>query len=155
MYYNIFVSTNDSAYVIWKSNTSLTSSRFYGKNNYRYKFFSVASDSIGLAEAQKLNFEANTLVKVPKIGVEEATFEKPQFVVYPNPAGTGTMIHLLSPVDLTVEVSLIDIRGKELLHFTKMKLTSGENALNLQGLTLKQGVYFIVIDGQGKKLVIE
>jgi len=82
--YSVFVAINDSAYIAWRSNTSLTSDTFYGRDKYNYKFYSIATDSLGLAEPVPDQPDTETDV-IDKSSIE--TISGFQHVsIYPNPA---------------------------------------------------------------------
>jgi len=82
--YSIFVSENDSDYVLWKTTTANnTSDVFKGHNGSNYKFFSIASDSIGLTEKEKLTYDAMTTVSV-QVGIKDVNKPAPQVLLYPT-----------------------------------------------------------------------
>ena len=151
MNFNVFVSTNDSAYLIWKSNTNLTSSQFKGKNNFKYKFFCLATDSIGLAEPQKFIAEATTTVKLSSSDVTEETIITPSFKIYPNP--TSNLLHLeinLQTSEL-VNIFITDIAGRSVELTKNMNVSSGKNAIEFNMSEFKNGLYFITVQTSKEK----
>ncbi len=60
--YTIYVSDNGGSFTPWLSNTTLTQSNYSGVNGHTYRFYSIASDLAGNAEATKAGAEASTIV---------------------------------------------------------------------------------------------
>ncbi|NTW32088.1 MAG: T9SS type A sorting domain-containing protein [Bacteroidetes bacterium] len=140
--YNIFVSENDSDYVLWKAATNNTSAVFAGNKGHNYKFFCIASDSIGLTEAQKLTPEAVTTVST---GIQDVNNPVSQFQFYPNPAINNVIldINLISAQNVWVEV--IDMYGKKLIMDNYSELPSGKNLKRIKTDRLNNGVYNIIL----------
>ncbi len=141
-YYNIFVSKNDSPYVLWKANTSNTSAVFYGKKAGNYKFFSIASDSIGLTEVQKLVPEAVTRVTV---GVESKINLVSQYQIYPNPASNKVTIELDLTQPAEFEIKMIDMTGRIFLFENKRAKSIGKTSWQFDTSNIPQGVYMLTI----------
>ena len=140
--YNIFVSENDSDYVLWKAATNNTSAIFTGNIGKKYKFFCIASDSIGLTEAQKLTPEAVTTVIT---GIKDVKNLVSQFQFYPNPAVNNVVldINLISTQNVWVEV--IDMYGKKLIMVNYNELSSGRNLKLIRIDELNNGIYDIIL----------
>jgi RHS repeat-associated protein len=64
--YDVYVSTNGSAYALWQHDVTATSASFTGVFNNRYAFYSVASDNVGHEEATP--GVADATVEVVKAG---------------------------------------------------------------------------------------
>ena len=82
--YSVFVAINDSAYIAWRSNTSLTSDTFYGRDKYNYKFYTIATDSLGLTERVPDQPDTETDV-IDKSDIENMSGGQ-KLAIYPNPA---------------------------------------------------------------------
>ncbi len=105
--YSVFVSINDSAYVAWKSNTSLMSDTFYGRDKYDYKFYSVATDSLGLSEIAPDKADTETSV-IDKSGINE--LNKMGVSVFPNPVHDQLYVDLTQAA--TTNVSFYQLDGR-------------------------------------------
>ncbi|MEI6143028.1 MAG: T9SS type A sorting domain-containing protein [Mariniphaga sp.] len=62
-YFDIYVSENNGNYKLWKSNLTTLNAQFYGIPKNKYKFYSIATDSIGFSETPKLTAEAEIQFK--------------------------------------------------------------------------------------------
>ncbi len=141
-YYHIFVSKNDSPYVLWKGNTSSTSAIFYGKKAGNYKFFSIASDSIGLTEVQKLVPEAVTRVTV---GIESEKNLVTQIQIYPNPARNKITVEMDLTEPSNFEMVLVDMTGRVVVKDVKQAKYAGKNTWQYDTSNIPQGVYMMSI----------
>jgi hypothetical protein len=131
----IFVSVNDSAYYLWKTANSTAPINFSGKNGKTYKFYSLATDSIGLAEPQKLQAEAVTTVLVTDKA--DVTIS-PKVSFYPNPASDFIMINADVRTSRDAIVRLIDVYGKIVL---VQPLVAGTQKISL--VNLPDGTYIM------------
>lgn len=155
--YSIFVSENDSAFVLWKSASYAGEEKFIGKNNHKYAFFSVATDSIGFVESFKEEAEATTIVEV-QVSVNELSNKK-VFSVYPNPAQQKCTIELnvVEGEELTLEIE--DVIGRKFQSLDRQFSKTGITKIELDISSLSDGIYFIQINGenvsQRQKLIIK
>ncbi len=62
--FDVYVATDDGAYVRLLERTALTGTVFTGESGRRYRFYSVATDAAGNAEATPASADAETLVSV-------------------------------------------------------------------------------------------
>lgn len=62
--FDVFVSDNDGAYSLWLDNTTLNTSNFVGQNGHTYRFYTVATDNVGLTELAPPVADATTSVNV-------------------------------------------------------------------------------------------
>jgi hypothetical protein len=156
--YNIFVSTNDKEYVLWKSASAPGVDGFKGKDGDTYKFYSIATDSIGLTETRKLSPEATTTMNV-KTGVEKINANGNIMQVLPNPAEQQCNVTFNFPVSSEISISLEDISGKRILTIDKQKYQAGRQTslINLSGI--QNGMYFVKLYNGNKtyyqKLIIK
>jgi|GEM_PF-1542614 len=149
--YNVFVSENDSAYALWQSATSNTSAVFHANISCHYKFFSIAYDSIGLTEAQKLNPEATTTIVV---GLDAINKPNCRFQLYPNPAADFVSIKIDSPLKDEPTICIYSIVGKligtQILQSDLQQIFIGD---------LSSGIYLVELRSkdwaQQQKLVIQ
>ncbi len=140
--FNIFVSENDSAYYLWKISGTAGSAVFNGHTRSNYKFFSLASDSLGFTEAQKLTPEAVTTIIV---GMNDLNNLVSQFRVYPNPASSQVALdfNLISAQHVWVEI--IDMYGKSLIQVNYNELPSGKNLKRISTDMLGNGIYNVTL----------
>ncbi|MCB9241203.1 MAG: hypothetical protein H6608_08725 [Flavobacteriales bacterium] len=146
--YNVFVSENDSAFKIWKSNTSLTSDDFQGHNGYRYAFYSVAVDSLGLSEGFPETADAETTISVPD-AVETHQLDY-RVRTYPNPAKDVIYVDLLD-----VARASFELRNVSGVVMRSGALVSGENQIATDGLSHQIYVLTIELDGGTVNRLIE
>ncbi len=142
--YNIFVSVNDSAYVLWKIAKTAGSAEFTGKDGYQYRFFSVATDSIGFAEPYKTSAEAVTVVDVNTgSGLTGNVFAEIQ--VYPNPADQYCTVAFNMKNPGEVEILLHDITGRTTYRKTRDFWPSGLQRARLDLKDIPDGLYLVQI----------
>ncbi len=88
--YDIYVSDNNGSYTLWLDDTVLATSNFSGENGHTYRFYSVATDNVGLSQSTPASAQAITLAFVnsaPVIsGQSTVTYVKgqPATLVAPN-----------------------------------------------------------------------
>lgn len=157
-YYHVFVSTNDSAYVLWLNYTSKTSELFVGKDHNRYKFFVVATDSLDLNEPFKTVAEAETQVKVIHAGLEGLNQNISQLKIYPNPARDQVLVQFETQIPETLGIAIYDMSGA-CLQRQSVSTQVGINKIELDTRKLKSGMYLIHIElpgaGYFEKLMVE
>ncbi|WP_375327646.1 cadherin repeat domain-containing protein [Microcystis sp. BLCC-F210] len=66
--YDIYVSTDNGAYTLWKDNITATSAPFEGQPGKTYRFYSVATDNLGLIETAPTQPDATTTVGTVNVG---------------------------------------------------------------------------------------
>jgi len=156
--YNIFVSTNNSEYMLWKAASIPGEAEFKGKNGSTYKFYSLATDSIGFTETRKLNPEATTTLDI-KVGIDQMDANGNIIQVFPNPAEHQCNVMFNFPNSTEVSISLQDISGKRIIALDKQMYQAGKQVvvLNLNGIP--NGLYFVKLYNNKKtyyqKLVIK
>jgi RHS repeat-associated protein len=60
--YNVYVSDNGGVYTLWQSDTTNTSATYTGKTGHVYRFYSVATDDLGLVQPTPASPQATTKV---------------------------------------------------------------------------------------------
>ncbi len=149
--YNIFVSDNDSAFVVWKAFTNNTSDIFNGVVGHNYKFFCIASDSVGLTEAQKLLPEATTTVVT---GIKDHTKPDSQFKLYPNPASDIVTFNIGNVNNAEMTLTIYSVVGELIRTETLQK-----NQKQISVKDLNTGIYMVEIKSadwsKKQKLVIQ
>jgi len=133
--YTVMVSVNDSDFVVWKSNTSLTSDTYFGRNKTRYAFYSIATDSLGLTEGINDEADASTYVKVNTGSIDDLM--KQQIVIGTNAVSDLLTIKLNEPGEATI----YDISGRLLMQST---LNAGINNLIISHLIPQ--TYVVVVN---------
>ncbi len=156
--YNIFVSTNDKEYVLWKTAPAPGVAEFKGKDGDTYKFYSIAADSIGLTETRKLSPEATTTMDV-KAGIGKINADGNIMQVFPNPAERQCNVMFNFPVSSEVSISLEDISGKRIMTIEKQKYQSGRQTASINLSGIPNGLYFVKLNNGSKayyqKLIIK
>ncbi len=62
--YDIYVSTDNGPFVLWKDNTAQTQATFTGQNGHTYAFYSTAQDAVGHVEQAPATPDAQTQVRI-------------------------------------------------------------------------------------------
>ena len=60
--YDVYVSVNNAPFVLWQSQTTRLFANYTGNFDSNYRFYSIATDSLGNREANKVNAEALTIL---------------------------------------------------------------------------------------------
>lgn len=140
-HYSVFVSINDSAYVAWKSNTSQTSDTFFGRDFYNYKFYSIATDSLGLTQTEPSGPDTETDV-VDKSGIADVSGSN--HLIYPNPNKGVVYINWGGNAASGI---LTDIQGRTVKQFD---VERGRNVIDLKDL---ENDSYILQVGNGAELI--
>jgi hypothetical protein len=155
--FNIFVSTNDKEYILWKVAPKPGEAKFTGKNGNKYKFFSEAIDSLGIAEPMKATAEAVTTMQI-KTGLGSLDANNARIQVFPNPASQQCKVLFNCSEAGEISIALLDISGKTIRMVEKQKYPAGKHAVdfNLEGVS--EGVYIVKVFDASKmfhqKLVV-
>jgi hypothetical protein len=76
-----YVSDNGGAYTLWQSDTTKTSAKFAGKSGHTYRFYSVATDELGLVQPTPASAQATTKVELsqpsPPVVTVTSAYEVP------------------------------------------------------------------------------
>jgi hypothetical protein len=115
---------------------------FKGKDGFKYKFFSVATDSIGFAENMKSKPEAITILDL-KTSSEIQNLHEDVFKLYPNPAKQVCNLIFYLTVESEIEISVSDISGKKILMKEPQKYGNGKQIVELQLGNLPDGLYMV------------
>lgn len=75
-------------------------------------------------------------------------------IAYPNPADKDLNIELQSETNITANITVKDVNGKEIIT-TKQKLQIGKNKFTLDVAKLKVGFYFVTINANNKQSVLK
>lgn len=147
-FFSVFVSINDSAYVAWKSNTSLVSDTFYGRDHHRYAFYSIATDSLGLTQLPPDNPDASTEVLDRSLVENMANIN---YLVYPNPA--QDRLYVQSNTTEVSKLTAYSLQGQEVGGW---EIKPGLNVVKLP--ELPADVYLVRIESKNgiawKKIAI-
>ncbi len=69
---------------------------------------------------------------------------------YPNPFNPITRIEFSIPVEADVKIKVYDISGRETATVLEQKLKAGKYAVNFNGENFSSGIYFYVMETDGK-----
>ena len=86
-YYDIYVSTDNSEYLLWLSHTSATSAVFNGEDGHSYAFYSVAYDNVGNVE--EVPSEPDAVVAFNRPPVADAGSDQTIWCAYNAELGTS------------------------------------------------------------------
>ncbi len=94
--YDVFVSANNGAFELWQNDTTTTSATYGGQVGSSYRFYSVATDQVGLMEPTPNGAQAATrVIKANFAPTGVAPFE----TVANENAAPGTVIGRLTAID--------------------------------------------------------
>ena len=145
----VFVSKDDSAFSLCKTAYGVNAFEFTGRRGSNYKFYTIATDSIGFSEAQKTSYEAitNISMDVPILNVPA------QFEIYPNPASTHLTLNVGTAFSNDLMLKIYSLDGKLIRN---QKLLQSIQTLNVSDLS--PGVYLVELKSEAwsekKRLVI-
>jgi len=66
--YDIYVSTDNGVYTLWKDNITTTSATYSGQTGKTYRFYSTATDNLGITETAPTQPDATTTVGTVNVG---------------------------------------------------------------------------------------
>jgi len=140
--YNIFVSKNDSAYVLWKVASKAGTADFKGKDGFNYKFISIASDSIGFTESFKSKPDASTTIDLKTFADIVYTGDD-VFKLYPNPAKQVCTVMFNVNEECKIEIIVTDVSGKKVLINDVKKYQTGNQQVELNLSGIPDGMYIV------------
>ncbi|MGV3587765.1 MAG: DUF7619 domain-containing protein [Adhaeribacter sp.] len=148
--YDIYVSVNDSTFVLWLSGTSDTSAVYPGHPDHTYRFYSIATDRAKNAEIKSLVEATTTVPKGDPLGIPNDPDPKDLFAVYPNPANSEVNVKGQN----ISSIRIMDTAGRQ-LYISKNKNVSSA-VIDISKFS--KGIYLIEVqlsDGQRqvKKLI--
>lgn len=140
-YYTIYVSENDSDYYSWVSGGISESAIFNGNNKYKYKFYSVATDSLGLGEEHPT--VAQTSTEVDHLGVIKKLGQGDVDVTfYPNPARDVLTVNIKRGGN--GHLTIYNMQGQVV---KEMPVEMGSNAINISDLPRQSYLFKTTING--------
>lgn len=128
-YYSIYVSENDSDYISWTGRSDELSASFQGKNGQRYRFYSVATDSLGISEIHPAVADAFTEIILLQ-NTREISRNAHLISMFPNPVTDEIQI-VLEASSKSGTMELFDMQGRLLL---TQKLQPGKNTIHVSQL---------------------
>jgi hypothetical protein len=158
-YYSIFVSRNNAAYQVWKSETNTTSAIFTGQRGITYRFYSIAVDSADNIERIKILPEATTRIEGTN-GVKEYTqYENWLGQNIPNPFTNQTTIPFhLSEASRKVTLTIMTVNSQVVKTYNYGAMPIGNHSAFVDIQNLPAGVYFyrLSVDGSflTKRMVV-
>ncbi len=141
--FTIHVSVDGGPDSVWLDRVSETSATFTGSPGHSYAFFSVARDSVFLAEAAPGQPDAQTTIS-PLVGVGEKRFVFALRGAWPNPADSRLLVAFELPARLPGALDLFDLAGRRVAHREIGDLAPGVHSLSLgEGERIRPGMYFV------------
>lgn len=138
-YYDVYVSVNDSSFILWKSETETLVDTFYGHFGNKYSFYSIATDKAGNTELGKSNSETSTYITSIKKGNSSIT-------AYPNPTKGICNIDIETKIPNTITLHYVDLLGHTLLSIKK-SIVKGMNKFEIDLSGFETGNYLLKVDG--------
>jgi len=95
---------------------------------------------------------------VPHIGINENNLSISNIELYPNPSSSQLTISYTLLTTETVNISIVDVLGKEVVNVFNQKQLQGEYNMQIDISTIDAGLYFIQLNTknsiQSKKIII-
>lgn len=123
---------------------------FLGNQSYSYLEFT--NSKIGNENCDQL-FDLKTKRGIymtdSVCGLEFKTYDSQQGVaisqISPNPISDESSIEIYSPIDMEIDILVIDMLGEVKTSINNMKLKEGTNSLHYNGSNLSNGVYNLIL----------
>ncbi len=118
---------------------------------YRVDSFQMTYNSESGAASGRIYLDNFRVVKkMPGVSIENDLPELPQQVSlhqnYPNPFNPETVISFDLPSNMQAEISVFDIRGRQLENLLNERLPAGRHTLQFNGSRYPAGVYMVVLE---------
>jgi len=118
---------------------------------YRVDSFQMTFNSESGTAAGRIYLDNFRVVKkMPGVSIDNERIALPQAVSlhqnYPNPFNPETVISFDLPSSMQAQVSVFDIRGRELEILMNDNLPSGKHTLHFNGSAYAAGVYMVVLE---------
>ncbi len=138
-HYSVYVSVNNGSYELWIKDTAGREALFAGTRDSTYRFYSVATDSVGNRQDVPLEYNAITT-----LSVQEPFLVKTGIKIFPNPATQSCIIEGRNIREPEVTVQVRNTLGQLMLS----ELVSCQNGymhyrLDVSGLS--SGLYTLEI----------
>lgn len=156
---SINATTNSQYYV---SNTSGTSIQYDGfttpltamqsvvpHSTYHLKI--VIADGTDAIYDSGIFIETGSITCSPSVGIKENQAELSELMAYPNPAAENVTLNFKSSAAEHVTVSILDITSRKVAAYD-ITAQTGNNTINLDLPELENGIYFLGIEKNGKRL---
>lgn len=141
--YDIYVSTNDGPYALWRHRVRVSQLTFDGEYGNQYEFYSVATDKVDNRELPPTNADDNPdAVTVIITAIEALAQSDATMTVYPNPLSQGCTVQYKLPNASNVTLELNDITGRNHITEELGMQTPGTHQHYLDARSLPQGVFF-------------
>ncbi len=122
--YTVFVSKNGATPYVWLLNTHLKSSLFDGgSGGNTYRFYSLATDSIGNQEVFSGTYHTTTTILATSVEDKQGMVD--YFKVYPNPAREQLTVDLQVSRNAELRLMIHDVLGRQLL-FQRIDAQAGD-----------------------------
>jgi uncharacterized repeat protein (TIGR01451 family) len=152
--FTIHVSVDGGPDSVWLDRVSVTSATFTGSPGHSYAFYSVARDSVFLAEAAPAQPDAQTTIS-PAVGVGERAFVFALRGARPNPADSRVLVSFELPMTMPGALDLFDLAGRSVAHHEIGGLEPGVHSVSLgQGERIRPGMYFVRLQ-QGVRTAVK
>ncbi|MBM2815413.1 MAG: hypothetical protein HW421_2175 [Ignavibacteria bacterium] len=146
-HYTIYASKNDSAYIpILLTNQN----PFYYKcdDGITYKFYSIATDSVGNEEPGKTLYEVSTL----NVSVKDnyPLLIENDISIYPNPVNSIINIEYMAQSLGILKCKIFDVYGNEILNIENETKNFGVNTFSINCENLNSGAYILKINSDDR-----
>ncbi len=139
-YYTLYGSRNDSAYIPLMISPD-RSFYFQCDSGVVYRFFTLATDSVGNEEAMKTQYEQSTFTVA--VQNDRNTKIGDEIQVYPNPAGSTLTISYTALTEGSVDLCVSDPLGRSCVQSHSLFSQQGANVKTINVETIPTGLYLL------------
>ncbi len=111
--------------------------------------------NLGVTIANDSIFRIYITTPPSNIGINEATLNITNAMLYPNPASETTTLLFNTKVSETIPISLFDITGKEVQLISNEKMNAGNHQLTINTSKLSAGIYICKVGTTHLQLIIK
>lgn len=147
--YNIFVAEGTNPYVLWKISSNANKAPFIGENGKTYSFYSIVTDSLGLAEATKVNADATT--KIETSSNIESNIKS--MIVSPNITNAFSTVSFEVNEPERISVVIENSNGVTVQTVLIQKMVSGSNSVRINVSAFPSGAYYVRLKGEKTSVV--
>jgi hypothetical protein len=151
-YYNVYRSTGQGEFMLWRNNMEGTSDTMTAEPGTAYSFFCQAVDNLGNMESYKGYAETG-------LGIEDAYSSGITMEVVPNPASSYAIIQIGASKPVNLQIELANSHGQIMYASGPLSYNSGKQSHAVDVSRFGSGLYLVMVKTQAgiltKKLVID
>lgn len=118
---------------------------------YQFRVQSVCATTIGSAYSSIYGFTTLTEPSIDHTGIANVNINAVT-KIYPNPASSTLYVELLLPNAVNLDISLVDVSGREVAQLFNGTGKSGNNNFSFDRPTVPNGSYFVVVKANSQTI---